>query len=401
MRALHLLVKDLRIALRDRGALALAFAFPLMLATIFGLVFGGHSPAASSPIQVVLVDADGSEASAGLLAALTGSGLAVVATLDDPAAATALAARGEVAAAILVPAGFGAAATGQAPGPVRVRVLRDPASDISFQVIGALVESYVARADAALAAGRAAVQASLEIAGPFALPGVQARLSEAAREVLARERSTILVQSAASAQAADASLLQLVVPGFVVMALLYTASNMSGKLLEERNLKTLGRLLVSPISRGEIALAKTLLTVVFAVIQLAVLMLVTYFAWGIEWGPALPATMVAVGAAIGVAGFGSLLTALVGSRESGAAVSTLVITVMSVLGGSFFPVERFPEFMQVVSKFTVNHWAIRSFRSLAEGDVAAGFANLGPVLLLGLAGLVAGATVLARRDGAT
>ena len=52
---------DLRLLVRDRGAMFFTFIFPALLAIFFGMVFGGDGPRGKMP--VVVIDQDQSEVS--------------------------------------------------------------------------------------------------------------------------------------------------------------------------------------------------------------------------------------------------------------------------------------------------------------------------------------------------
>ena len=59
---LAMATKDLRYVVRDRTGFFFVFAFPLIFAVFFGLIFSGMG-GETSGIKVVLVDLDGSEGS--------------------------------------------------------------------------------------------------------------------------------------------------------------------------------------------------------------------------------------------------------------------------------------------------------------------------------------------------
>ena len=54
-------------------------------------------------------------------------------------------------------------------------------------------------------------------------------------------------------------------------------------------------------------------------------------------------------------------------RQAGAVISSVII-VMSLLGGSMLPVEQFPAPVQILSKFTVNHWGLQAFLKSQSGE---------------------------------
>ncbi len=123
MRATLLIcAKDLRSRLRDRSALVMGIVVPLGLAFIFNAIFSGIS-GASAVISLGVVDADHGVASqqftGQVLPAVGRSGLISIHDEASVTQARALAAKGTLAAVIVIPAGFSARV--QAGQPPRYR----------------------------------------------------------------------------------------------------------------------------------------------------------------------------------------------------------------------------------------------------------------------------------------
>ena len=102
--------KDLKLFFRDRTAMLLTLALPIVLATVFGAAMGGMSGGGggqgSPRIDVLVEDADHSTASESLIASLERSrGIRPVVGAD----ARRKVSNGDFAAALVVPAGYGAA----------------------------------------------------------------------------------------------------------------------------------------------------------------------------------------------------------------------------------------------------------------------------------------------------
>jgi ABC-2 type transport system permease protein len=77
--------------------------------------------------------------------------------------------------------------------------------------------------------------------------------------------------------------------------------------------------------------------------------------------------------AAAAAGFGLVLAAACRSRAQLGGLSTIVVLVMSALGGSMMPRFLMPDFMKTVSRLTLNGWALDGFLEVFwYGDPAAG-----------------------------
>jgi len=76
----------------------------------------------------------------------------------------------------------------------------------------------------------------------------------------------------------------------------------------------------------------------------------------------LPALLLIILAtAVACASFGIFLSAISKSRKQVEAMSTIIILVMSAIGGSMMPLPIMPEFMQKLAVISVNYWSIQGF----------------------------------------
>ena len=195
------------------------------------------------------------------------------------------------------------------------------------------------------------------------------------------------------------SLIAFYAAGIGVMFLLFSASAAGGSLLDEVESGTLDRLLTSPLGMGRLLLGKWLFLALLGALQVSVM-----FAWGavvfgLELVPHLAGfvvmTLVTAGAA---AGFGLVLAAACRSRAQLAGISTIVILMMSAVGGSMFPRFLMSESMQKLGLLTFNGWALDGYIKVFWRH--APLAELWPqVLVLALAGaaFLSAARRLARR----
>ena len=125
--ALVIAAKDLRQKLRDRSVLLMAVLAPLGLAFLFSTMLPNQE---TFHTTYAVVDLDGGEIAQGLvdgpLAGLATAGVADLVTLTTEADARAAVDAGDVAAAIVIPAGFTEAV--QAGAPAQLLVIGGPSS---------------------------------------------------------------------------------------------------------------------------------------------------------------------------------------------------------------------------------------------------------------------------------
>src|SRR6478672_10186941 len=102
-RSFTLAFKDIKLLLRDKSAMFWVLVFPLMIAVLFGSIFGGSN--GSSKIKVALVDRDGSKESTALMGRLHASKALDVEKSGAGVAPQDEVRKGDLTAFILIPKG--------------------------------------------------------------------------------------------------------------------------------------------------------------------------------------------------------------------------------------------------------------------------------------------------------
>jgi ABC-2 type transport system permease protein len=154
-----------------------------------------------------------------------------------------------------------------------------------------------------------------------------------------------------------------------VMFLLFTASGAAGALLDEAESGTLDRVLSSRVTMTSLMLGKLAYNSLLAFSQLVVMFLWGWAVFKLDFWSHIPGFIVmGVCTAVAVAAFGLLLASICKTRAQLGALSTLVILVMSSIGGSMFPRFLMPESMQKAGLLTINAWAIDGFTKIFWRD---------------------------------
>jgi ABC-2 type transport system permease protein len=184
-----------------------------------------------------------------------------------------------------------------------------------------------------------------------------------------------------------------------VMFLLFTASGASGSLLDEAESGTLDRVLSSRVTMGKLLAGKLLYSGLLAFSQLVLMFLWAWLVFKLDFVPhILGFAVMGLSTAFAVGAFGMLLASLCQTRAQLGPLSTLVILIMSSVGGSMFPRFLMPHAMQQAGLLTINAWAIDGFTKVFWRDEPV--SHLWPQVLVLLAvGVVlfAAARRLARR----
>jgi ABC-2 type transport system permease protein len=184
-----------------------------------------------------------------------------------------------------------------------------------------------------------------------------------------------------------------------VMFLLFTSSSTAGSLLDEAESGTLDRVLSTRVTMGTLLGGKLLYGSLLAFAQLVLMFLWAWLVFKLDFITHLAGFMVmGVVTAFAVGAFGILLASICRTRGQLGPLSTLVILIMSSIGGSMFPRYMMPDAMQKAGLLTINAWAIDGFTKIFWRDEPV--SHLWPqVLVLVGVGIVLGAIVrrMARR----
>lgn len=395
--------KDLRLFLRDRTGMLLSLALPVFLATIFGAAMGGMGGKSKGVgrVELLVEDLDRSASSKELIAELEKSdGLKIECAEDVRKKITA----GKAAAALLIPSGYGVDVDhGRMP---KLALYRDPAQNVEQQIIaGNLLPVLFKQHGPRLGRSMAHRAAALFGFSPEALPQAERILDQTFD-------SMVTIATSKSAQPSDGAVLDLdkdtgqaldsndagfdfahalpelagievedvaggedtsqksamqshAVSGIAVMMLLFGLVACGGTLLEEHASGTLQRLQLSPTSTTAILLGKFMYTGVVGSVQLALL-----FAYGalifdvpVMRDP-LALAIVSFAVVCAATGLGIFLAVTCRTRKQLEGLSTLIILVMSALGGSWFPLIVTPQWFQRLGHFTLNAWAMDAYQGI-------------------------------------
>jgi ABC-2 type transport system permease protein len=400
---------------RDRVALLLTFALPIVFFSIFVMIFGNSVLGGDgmSRVRVALVDLDDSPNSQRFVKALRNdAGLNVITTArgesDESRPATRddainLVREGDVGAGVIIPAGFGASFPNFNFGDDvsttsgTIEILADKQRDpVAPQVVAGLMQkaAMMGAPDLMIEGGigqfekfsggltaqqRAAMDRWLPLlreqldrdqqatsAPATAAPGAGglAASSGSAFEGLVRV-SVVNVQG--DHESDWEAFVSFQVAQTAVMFLLFSMAGAAGSLLDEQENGTLERLLSSNMGMGGLLAGKWLVIALIGLAQLAVMFLWAWKPFGLTlftphhlggW-----AIMSCATAAAGSA-FGMVLATLCRSRGQLAGLSTIVILVMSAVGGSMFPRFMMGEGLQKVGLLTFNAWALDGYRKV-------------------------------------
>jgi ABC-2 type transport system permease protein len=154
-----------------------------------------------------------------------------------------------------------------------------------------------------------------------------------------------------------------------VMFLLFTASSAGGSLLDEAESGTLDRVLSSRVTMGTLLAGKLCFCSLLAFSQLVLMFIWAWLVFKLDFIPHISGFVVmGLSTAFAVGAFGMVLASICRTRAQLGPLATLVILIMSSIGGSMFPRFLMPEAMQKAGLLTINAWAIDGFTKVFWRD---------------------------------
>ena len=385
-----LITTDLKLFFRDKRSVILNLITPLVIAGLFGLVFGGGGKASAGRLAIAVVDQDGSSISLAVAAGLAAEKTLEVSTLDE-ATARDLVRKGKVRAAVVLPPGFGEAAgrafLRSAERP-RVPVLYDPSQAASLSMVqGLLTQQVFTAVTGELFGGDGGTRLIDESLASLDAGGTDPATTADLRELLARARS-LNERNREPGGAGDPSRRGLAMPfevgdepvtsgrtpyngfahaaaGMGVQFILMMGIEAGVGLLLLRRRGLWLRLRAAPLARGTLLTARVLSAALLSLVMLAVLYGGAALLFGVRVEGSLAGFLgIALAFALTTAAFGLLIAALGRTPEATRGLAIFATLVMVLLGGGWVPSFLFPAWLQRASLVLPTSWAIGGLEAM-------------------------------------
>ncbi len=341
---------DLRLTLKERSALFWMLVMPIGFVAIFGNMYRADT----TPLPgLAVVDADGSFASKSFIGLLG---------------------RERLALRVLQPA-----ERDTARGLTRVLTLQRGFEDslaskertrIRFEPINARNQEYDLAAKVAVYKAVIRMLAGLSLAdsagvadhATFESPAYQARFASAIDRpelIRAEVRTAGKGHTLPTGFGASSSSM------LVLFLLMNTVIYGSVLLTQEKQSRCLTRLAMMPVTHAELILGKILGRLLIALIQSLILIVVGRMLFRVDWGPSLFAlACVIVSLGICAASLGLLMGSLLRTPEQASAIAWVIPLFLGAIGGTWWPLEIVPPWMQVAAHISPTAWAMDALHGL-------------------------------------
>jgi ABC-2 type transport system permease protein len=366
-------LKDLKLFVNDRLALLFAVLFPFLFIVLFSFVLSDvGSEDSRLELHLVTQEAEGglSHEVIGALETQDDSQLKpgeprIVWDKDYDEARQAVENK-ELAGFLAFPADF---TEGVSMGyGAQLEVVTDPEATDTRAALNGLAQTIASRVGSQQVAANAAIGLLVE---QGIARGEFANIGEAIQQLLSGQEGTAAGESflefetekVGEVEAANPS--NVVIPGYLVMFVFFTAALSAERIVRERQNHTLERLLASSVKRESILGGIFASTAAKGLIQIAIFWTVGILAFHIDLGLSPAAAIIlSILVIIMSSAFGVMLATLVKTERSAGAIAVLTSLALAPLGGCWWPLFTVPKWWQFVAKITPHGWATTGFNKL-------------------------------------
>ena len=358
LRPVFIALLELKLFLNNRAELAFSIALPILL---FALMYGALSSDSDVFTPASVVDLDGGAHARDLVERLDSLAEIEVEERTEADAAAALD-RSAILFAVVIPAGFSEAmeAGGQAPLVFRQR---GNGGDTG-QIVAAIVRG-IARDMATDARVRHQTQQALSGSG---VPQQRIESEIDAQLALLRTTPPVVLEVRRAGEdpgvESEDNLFSWLLPGLIVMFVMFSVTLAAQALVEERRTGTLERLMTTRLGVNQLFLGKFLSGVARGVFQTVVMLSLAF----VVFRPGGPLAFVellgfAMLAAAAFTGVSLVIGAVARTRNQATWSAVFFTLVMVVFGGTFFEIPE-GSVLEAISKATVNSYAIDAMQNI-------------------------------------
>jgi ABC-2 type transport system permease protein len=351
MKSFAIAATNLRRFIRDRGNIFFVFIVPMLLILVLGSSFGGDFNARLA----VVVESEG-ELARDLVTRLESLDTVNIIAIETEAAAVRGVERGELEAAVIIPANYDAAIG--AGTEVDLAFLARSGQEANS--LRSNVESVVTQQAVVLRAARFAESEGLATFGAALVTA-----GETADNI-----GLVTVEVTAVGEGFSLDLLGQFDSSAQTQLLLFvflTSLAGSAALIQTRRLGVAKRMIATPTSVRDVLVGEGLGRYLVALVQGLFIMLGTWLIFGVDWGDPILATVILLVFALVGSGAAMLMGAVFSNDEQAGGMGVLFGLGFAALGGCMVPLQIFELIspgLYKVAHITPHAWALEAFDSI-------------------------------------
>ncbi|MEI8383487.1 MAG: ABC transporter permease [Planctomycetota bacterium] len=361
-------VKDLRLILKDRGALYTLLALPVVFIAILGVSTGQliTTHDASKLVKIGVVDEDGGEISAHVFRDLAAIGGLQVSKVENRDEAKLRLQDGRSSVVVILGKDF----SNRVDDLNLSDVFDTEHGKLSagLSAIDMQVESGAAFVGVAELVQYVVLSAVLRVVAPEVAkrnPLLSRILDRMIEQHQADLESGVENPRPAPVKPGSSIIYQTLVPAFMVMFAFFLVNIMASSFINERKLGTLKRLQVSRVTPVQLMFGKTMPFLIVSIAQSVLLFLSGKLMFGMSWGTyPLMLLPVILTTSLSATGLGLLLATIVRTESQVTSYSTFLVIVLAGISGCYMPRDWLPDLMKNVSLGTPHAWALIAYQEL-------------------------------------
>ncbi len=384
---LDLASKDLLQMLRDRKTFLFLLLMPVAFTLLFGFIFNGTAQTdTDARLPVGLLNQDqAAPLSLELEALLSSSNVIRLEFYEDVATLEEAVIDQSLAAAIIIPAGYGDSL--QSNLPLKLTVIADPAvpaglsAQTEISVAASRLNRAIHTAQVIASQGRASFDAALHDAlTAWQDPPVHLALTQS--QTTLAEPGEPPAPANNFAHSSPGMILQFAIAGLLTCAQV---------IVSERKNRCLQRLLTTATSRVQILLGHYLSIFLLIFSQFAILILFGQFVLKLDYfAHPLATLLIALTAALCISALGLLIGVLSKSEEQAVTYALICMFILAGVGGAWVPLEFTGSTFQTIGHLTPLAWAMDGFKNILVRGLGLTSVLLPAAALLGYAILFLG-----------
>jgi ABC-type multidrug transport system permease subunit len=373
---LGILSNDIRRRLKNPLSIILMLLIPVSMTLIVGIVFGPEGDVGMPEIKVLLVDEDGSFFSGFLKRGLEQGELGEMLDVTEVASfdGREMMEDGKASAMIVIPDSFSVNILDGRP--VELKVVKNPSEFFLPVVVEEITKTMAVLLDGATRVFNEPVAKMRSIADGDSWPeasDMQVVMDGAKNGIILASAyvtdSLITLSDVTEAPAegdedgegnpvvSDFNIFAYVMPGSMMIGLLFIVELVLRDLLRERRGGTLRRMLASPATAGQVVAGKVGATFAITLIACVILLLVSGLGFRVDLGDPLALTVHTLAVILMCTGLMTFLYGAISNERAADAVMSVVIIVMALFGGSLVPIEQMPAALRAAGRFSPVYWA--------------------------------------------
>jgi len=351
--------KDLILFFHDQRSVILTFLLPVILITLFAFAYGsiGAYDGRSEPVKLLVADLDQTRSSKEIIHKIDSlEDIRII--VSDSVKSKELVTKGKYAGALIIYKGFQDSL--EAGNATQIELVYDKSREME---IGILQQNLISTLMSS--AGEMIVKKSIEKYLQDQFPAINKGTSDnILKTAIKKDNNKLAIKWTSIVGMKNDTKLGLIqaVAGTAILMLLFSVAGVGTSILEEKENGTINRLLYSPLKGSSILYGKMIFAFFISILQLTAMFLFAWLIFNMDLTINIPALiLMIIATAFAVSSMGIFLAAIAKTRQQAQNLSTIIILIMSAIGGSMIPLFIMPAILQKIALFSVNYWGIQGF----------------------------------------